>query len=87
MFFIIPEIPYPANQEEGGVPEGDERVLAEEDRLRSHRRLGELREDDPRHARLQENPPVNTVDQWERGSTSRPMRLEEGIVLPMRKVR
>ncbi len=51
--FVLPEIPYPADQEEGGVPEGDERVLAEEDRLRSHRRLCELREDDPRHARLQ----------------------------------
>jgi hypothetical protein len=50
--FILPEIPYPAHQEEGGVPEGDERVLAEEDRLRSHRRLCELREDDSRHASL-----------------------------------
>ena len=36
----------------GAVPEGYEGVLAEEDGLRPHGRLRELREHDPSHARL-----------------------------------
>ncbi len=47
-----PEVRYPTDHVEAAVPDRDERVLAEEDRLRSHRRLCELREDDSRHASL-----------------------------------
>ena len=51
---LVPEIPYPTDEEEGGVPEGDESVLAEEDGLRPHGGLGELGEYNSRHASLKE---------------------------------
>ena len=50
-----PEVPNPTAEVETAVPEADESVPAEEDRLRTHRRLGELGEDDASHASLQSN--------------------------------
>ena len=47
-----PEVPNPTAEVEAAVPEADESVPAEEDRLCTHRRLGELGEDDASHACL-----------------------------------
>ena len=47
-----PHVPDPAEEVVGAVPECDEGVRAEEDRLRSVGRLRELGEHDARHTRL-----------------------------------
>lgn len=47
-----PHVPDPAEEVVGAVPERDEGVRAEEDRLRSVGRLRELGEHDARHTRL-----------------------------------
>ena len=49
---LLPEVCYPADEVEAAVAHGDERVLAVEYGLCSHRRLGELGKHDASHARL-----------------------------------
>ena len=49
---LLPEVCYPADEVEAAVAHGDERVLAEEYGLCSHRRLGELGKHDASHAGL-----------------------------------
>ena len=47
-----PEVSDPAHEVHGAVPDGDQGVLAEQDGLGPHGRLGELGKHDSRHARL-----------------------------------
>ena len=47
-----PEVSDPAHEVHGAVPDGDQGVLAEEDGLGPHGRLGELGKHDSRHAGL-----------------------------------
>ena len=47
-----PEVSDPAHEVHGAVPDGDQGVLAEQDGLRPHGRLGELGKHDSSHARL-----------------------------------
>ena len=47
-----PEVAHPAQQVEGAVPHGDQRLLSEHDGLAPVSRLGELGEHDARHAGL-----------------------------------
>ena len=58
--YYVPHVADPAEEVVGAVPERDEGVRAEEDRLRSVGRLRELGEHDARHTRLDKSEIVCT---------------------------